>query len=82
MLGEKRVAGRHRTLLVDTLKLCMDEEWLVQMPTSLLRQMVGYVEMEVLGESVPVQRSAAEASRNDAIADSKDGDAAKEEEMS
>ena len=65
-LNEKRVAARYRTMLIDRIRGCMDEEWISTAPTSLLKEMVKYVEIEIQNEPVAAQTPAAKASENDA----------------
>ena len=64
-LNEKRVADRYRTMLIDRIKGYMDEEWIPTAPTSLLKEMVRYVEIEIQNEPVAAQTPAAKASQND-----------------
>ena len=74
-LGEKRVRDEYRALLIETLKEYMEEEWLLEVPTPLLREMVEYVELDIQSKNVAASSSpAAEASQNDATADSGDED--------
>ena len=65
-LDEKRVADRYRAMLTDKIKGYMDEEWILTAPTSLLKEMVRYVEIEIQNESVATPTPAAEVSHNDA----------------
>lgn len=51
-LDEKNVAERYRGMLMETMKEYIDEDWLIQAPTSLLREMVRYVEVELQNEPV------------------------------
>ena len=65
-LDEQRVADRYRTMLMDRMKGVMDEEWIPTAPTSLLKEMVRYVEIEIQNEPVAAQTVAAKVSHNDA----------------
>ena len=64
---ERRVAERYRAMLVERMKEYMDEEWILTAPTSLLRGMVRYVDLELQSES---QEPAAVATRSDAAVES------------
>lgn len=65
-LDEKRVADRYRAMLIETMKEYMDEDWISEVPTSLLREMLKYVEIELQSRAVAAQAPGAEASQNDA----------------
>ena len=72
-LDEKRVADRYRMMLMDRMKGFMDEEWISTAPTSLLKEMVRYVEIEIQNKPVAAQTSATEVSHTDtAVCSSKD----------
>ena len=80
-LDEKRVADRYRTMLMDRIKGFMDEEWVSTAPTSLLKEMVRYVEIEIQDEPVAAQTPAAEVSHNDAAVRSSSDDLLIDEEV-
>ena len=65
-LDEKRVADRYRGMLVDKIKGYVVEEWILKAPTSLLKEMARYVEIEIQNEPVTAQTPAAEVPYNDA----------------
>lgn len=65
-LDEKRVADRYRAMLIDRIKEYMDEEWISTAPTSLVKEMVRYVEIEIQNEPRIAQTQAVEVSHNDA----------------
>lgn len=71
-LVEQNVRDGYRMGLIEVMEQFMEEAWLLDMPTSLLREMVKYTELYLQSEAVTTQASAAEASENDAIAGSDD----------
>ena len=74
-LDEKRVADRYRAMLVETMMEYMDKGWLLDVPTSLLREMVEYVDVESQrSNSVAAQGLAVEVFQNDGKAGSSDED--------
>ena len=80
-LDEKRVADRYRTMLMDRIKEFMDEEWISTAPTSLLKEMVRYVEIETQNKPVAAQTSAVEVSHNDTPVRSSRNDLTIDEEV-
>ena len=70
--GEKRVRDQYRERLIDIMTEFMDEDWLLDMSTSLLREMVEYVEVELQRESLAAEALAAKETRDDAAAESSD----------
>ena len=80
-LDEKRVADRYRAMLMDRMKGYMDEDWIPTAPTSLLKEMVRYVEIEIQNEPVAAQTPAAEASQNGAAFRSSSDDLLIDEEV-
>ena len=80
-LDEKRVADRYRAMLMDRMKVYMDEDWIPTAPTSLLKEMVRYVDIEIQNEPVAAQTPAAEASQNGAILCSSSDDLLIDEEV-
>ena len=70
--GEKRVRDQYRVGLIDIMIEFMEEDWLLDVPTSLLREMVEYVEVELQRESLAAGTLAAKESRDDATAESSD----------
>ena len=73
-LDEKRVADRYRAMLMEIMKEYMDEEWIQELPTSLLRETVRYVAVEVQSKPVAAQASVAETFQNDGTAESSGDD--------
>lgn len=69
-LDEKRVADRYRGLLKETMKDYMDEDWISEVPTSLLREMLRFVGMELQSRAIAAPAPDAEASQNDATPNS------------
>ncbi len=80
-VDEKRVRDRYREMLVEVVKEYVGEEWLLEVSTSLLREMVGFVEVEIRSQSVASQASAAEGCQNAAAVDLRDEDSLVEEGM-
>lgn len=80
-LDEKRVADRYRAMLTETLKEYMDEDWISEVPTSLLREMLRYVEIESQSRAIAAQAPGAEASQNDATTNSSGDDSLIDEEV-
>lgn len=79
--GEKRVRVEYRGMLIDTMKGYMEEEWLLEVPTPLLREMVEYVEVDIQSKNVAASLPVAEASRNDTAGHSSDEDSLIDEEV-
>ena len=80
-LDEKRVADRYRAMLIDRIKGYMDEEWISTAPTSLLKEMVRYMEIEIQNEPMAAHTPAAEVSHNDAAVRSSSNDLLIDEEV-
>ncbi len=80
-VDEKRVRDRYREMLVDVMKEYVEEEWLLEVPTSLLREMVDFVGVEIRSKSVARQASAAGGSQNAATVDLSDKDSLVDEGM-
>ena len=80
-LDEKRVADRYRAMLIDRIKGYMDEEWILTAPTSLLKEMVRYVEIEIQNGPVAAHTPAVEVSHNDAAVRSSSNDLLIDEEV-
>ena len=80
-LDEKRVADRYRAMLTETMKEYMDEDWISEVPTSLLREMLRYVEIESQSRATAAQAPVAEASQNDATTNSSGDDSLIDEEV-
>ena len=83
-LGEKRVRDQYRVKLMEIMTEFMEEDWLLDVPTSLLREMVEYVEVELQRESVAAEVLAAKETRNecDATAELSDADTLIDEDRS
>ena len=80
-LDEKCVAARYRAMLTDRIKEYMDEEWISTAPTSLLKEMLRYVDIEIRNEPVAAKTPAAEESHNDAAVRSSSNDLLIDEEV-
>lgn len=59
-LDQKSVRDRYRNLIIEMMKEYMEENWLLDAPTSLLREMLEYVQVALQRESLPAQVSAVE----------------------
>ena len=79
--GEKKVKDEYRGRLIEIMTEFMDEDWLEDVPTSLLRGMVEYVEVELQSESFAAEALAEEESRDDAAAESSGGDTLIDEDV-
>lgn len=79
--GEKRVRDQYRVKLIEIMTEFMEEDWLLDVPTSLLREMVEYVEVELQRESLAAEALAAKETRDDATAESSDDDTLIDEDV-
>ena len=80
-LDEKCVADRYRAMLTDRIKEYMDEEWIPTAPTSLLKEMLRYVDIEIQNKPVAAKTTAAGKSHNDGAVRSSSDDLLIDKEM-